>query len=168
MAILMALLVFIPLLMFQIGVLSGLPLIQGYPDLILLAIIAWSLQPAVKTAWQWGVIGGLLMTMVSALPFGVYLVSYLLAVGIARIIRQIVWRIPFLVMMVMTILSTFLSEGLSYGFLQLIGRNLPLQFTVQAIVLPSVLYNLLLALPIYVLIGELAKWIYPTEPLYES
>lgn len=167
MAVLVAFLVFIPFLMIQIGILTNLPLIQGYPDLILLAILAWSLRREVQTAWQWGVIGGLLMTWVSAMPTGVYLLAYLLVVALAILIQKIVWRVPFLTMLVLTIIGTFLTDSLSYLALQLLGRNLSIGYTFSAIFLPSVLYNLLFALPIYALIGELAKWVYPAEPIYE-
>lgn len=168
MAVLMAFLVFIPLLVIQIGILSNLPLLQGYPDLILLAILAWSLRPEVRTAWQWGVIGGLLMTLVSAMPVGVYLIAYLLVVAIAQMTRRMIWRLPFLTMLVMTIIGTFLTEVVSLVVLQLIGRDLPIGFVFGTIFIPSVLYNLILALPIYAVIGELARWVYPVEPIYES
>lgn len=168
MTVLIALLVFIPFLVIQVGILSNLPLLQGYPDLILLAILAWSLRPEVRTAWQWGVIGGLLMTLVSAMPVGVYLIAYLLVVAIARMIRRMIWRLPFLTMLVMTILGTFLTEGVSLVVLQLMGRDLPIRFVFGTIFIPSVLYNLVLALPIYTVIGELARWVYPVEPIYES
>lgn len=168
MAVLMAFLVFIPLLVIQIGILSNLPLLQGYPDLILLAILAWSLRPEVRTAWQWGIIGGLLMILVSAMPVGVYLIAYLLVVFIAQLTRRMVWRLPFLTMLVMTIIGTFLTEGLSLVVLQLLGRDLPIRFFFGTIFIPSVLYNLILALPIYAVIGELARWVYPVEPIYES
>lgn len=168
MAVLMAFLVFIPLLVIQIGILANLPLLQGYPDLILLAILGWSLKAEARTAWQWGVIGGLLTTLVSAMPVGVYLIAYLLVVAIAQMIRRMIWRIPFLTMLVMTILGTFLTEGVSLLVLQLMGRDLPIRFVFGTIFIPSVLYNLILALPIYAVIGELAKWVYPVEPIYES
>jgi len=168
MAILLAFLVFILFLMIQIGILSNLPLLQGYPDLILLAIIAWSLRPEVRTAWQWGVIGGLLMTLVSAMPVGVYLLAYLLVVAMAQLTRRMVWQLPFLTMLVMTILGTFLTDSLSLVVLQLMGRDLSIRFVFGTIFIPSVLYNLILALPIYAFIGELAKWVYPVGPIYES
>lgn len=168
MAVLIAFVVFIPLLMIQIGILANLPLIQGYPDLIMLAILAWSLRREVRTAWQWGLIGGFLMTWVSAMPLGVYLISYLLIVAFAMLVQRVVWRVPFLTMLVMTILGTFLTDSLSHLALQLLGRPLSIGYTFGAIFLPSVLYNLLFAVPIYALIGELAKWIYPMEPSYES
>ncbi|PWH12895.1 MAG: hypothetical protein DDG59_15050 [Anaerolineae bacterium] len=168
MTIFAAFLVLIPLLMIQMGILSNLPLLQGYPDIILLAILAWSLKPEVRTAWQWGIIGGLLMTWVSALPVGVYLLCYLLVVAIAQFIRRVVWRLPFLIMLVMTILGTLLTYSISLLALQLSGRNLSFGVTFGLIFVPSVLYNLLLAVPIYALMGEIAKWLYPVVSTYES
>ncbi len=168
MALFLAFFVFIPCLMIQIGILSNLPLLQGYPDLTLLVLLAWSLRPEVRSAWQWGVIGGLLMTFVSAMPVGVYLLAYLLVVAITQLTRRMVWRLPFLTMLVMTILGTFLTYGLSLIVLEFFGRDVSLGDALWTILIPSVLYNLLLALPVYAVIGELARWIYPVEPIYES
>ncbi len=168
MAILAAFLVFIPLLMIQIGILANLPLIQGYPDLILITILAWSLRREVRTAWHWALIGALLVTWVSAMPFGVYLLAYTSVVGLALLVRRMVWRIPFLSMLVMTIIGTFVTDSISQLALQLSGRPFVIEYTFAAIFLPSVLYNFLFAIPIYALIGELARWLYPLEPLYES
>mgnify|MGYP000371500207 CR=1 FL=1 len=168
MALFLAFFVFIPCLMIQIGILSNLPLLQGYPDLTLLVLLAWSLRPEVRSAWQWGVIGGLLMTFVSAMPVGVYLLAYLLVVAIVQFTRRMVWRLPFLTMLVMTILGTFLTYGLSLIVLEFFGRDVSLGDALWTILIPSVLYNLLLALPVYAVIGELARWIYPVEPIYES
>jgi len=160
MALFLAFFVFIPCLM--------IPLLQGYPDLTLLVLLAWSLRPEVRSAWQWGVIGGLLMTFVSAMPVGVYLLAYLLVVAIVQFTRRMVWRLPFLTMLVMTILGTFLTYGLSLIVLEFFGRDVSLGDALWTILIPSVLYNLLLALPVYAVIGELARWIYPVEPIYES
>ena len=60
------------LLVLQSAIFSQIPLLQGTTDLVLLALVAWSLQRRVRTAWQWGIIGGLLVGFVSAVPFFVY------------------------------------------------------------------------------------------------
>jgi len=76
------------LLMIQLGVFSYIPLLQGTADLVLVALVAWALQKRVRTAWQWAVIGGLMVTYVSGLPVGVYIAGYLAAVGLALLLKQ--------------------------------------------------------------------------------
>ena len=87
----MAILIAVPILSFllilQSAVLSRIPLLGGTTDLVLLAVIAWALNRRVQTAWHWGIIGGLLVSYVSALPFGVILLGYLLAVALALALR---------------------------------------------------------------------------------
>lgn len=153
--------VLVGLLMVQIGVLNNLPLLYGYSDLVLLAIIAWSLQEPVRDAWRWGVIGGLLMTITSAIPLGVYLIAYLMVVGAASVLRRVVWRIPFIAMLVVTLIGTFITLGLSYVSLQIFGISFSLTSSLQLIIIPSAIFNLLFALPVYSMVSEIAKWVYP-------
>ena len=66
----MAVLIAIPIMgvlaILQSSLVSRLPLLQGTPDLVMLAIIAWALQKRVQTAWQWSIIGGLVVSFYSA------------------------------------------------------------------------------------------------------
>ncbi|MGB9641340.1 MAG: hypothetical protein ACPL4H_10540 [Anaerolineales bacterium] len=149
------------LLMFQIGVLNNLPLLHGYSDLVMLTIIAWALQKNVTTAWQWGILGGIMMTIVSALPLGVYLICYLILVGMTLLIKKIVWRIPLISMLLVTVVGTFLVLGSSYTFLRITNIQLPLSYSFREIMLPSALLNVILAIPIYAFMSEVAKWLYP-------
>ncbi len=151
------------LLILQSAVVSRIPLLHGTADLLLLAIIAWSLQKRVETAWQWSIIGGLLVTIVSALPLGVALVGYPLAATFALILRQRVWQVPILAMFISTFVGTLLMHTITLVALRLTGTPLPLREALNLITLPSVLLNLLLAIPVYALIGDLANWLYPEE-----
>lgn len=161
MAIVLAFPVLIGLMMFQIGVLNNMPLLHGYSDLVLLAIIAWALQKKVTTAWQWSLIGGLLATLISAMPLGVYFIAYILVTGIALMIKKIVWRIPFISMLLVTVLGTFIVLGMSYIVLRLANVPLPFGYSFNEILIPSAILNVILALPIYGLISEITKWLYP-------
>jgi len=151
------------LLIFQSAVVSQIPLLHGTADLILLAIIAWALQKRVETALQWSIIGGLLVTIVSALPLGVALIGYPLVAIFALIMRQRVWQVPILAMFIATFIGTLLMHIITLLALRLVGTSLPLREALNLITLPSVLLNLLLAVPVYALIGDLANWLYPEE-----
>ena len=151
------------LLVLQSAVFSQIPLLQGTTDLILLALVAWSLQQRVQTAWQWGIIGGLLVGFVSAVPFVVYVVGYLLTVGLALLLRRRIWQVPLLAMFIATFFGTLVIHLATLVALRVSGTVLPLSASINLIILPSILLNLLLALPFFTLFSDLAKFLYPEE-----
>ena len=164
----MATLIAIPilalLLILQSAILSRFPLLHGTADLVLLATIAWALQKRVRTAWQWGIIGGLMVGVVSALPFGVTLIIYPASVGMALILRQRVWQVPVLAMFIATFFATVLAHLVMMAALRISGTAFTWQQAINVITLPSIILNLLLAIPAYALFTDLSKWLYP-EPL---
>ena len=151
------------LLILQTAIFSQLPLLRGTTDLVMVAIIAWSLQKSVKTAWQWGIIGGLLVSLFTALPFGLPVVGYLLVVGMVLLLRQRVWQVPILAMFVATFLGTLITQALAILVLRFTGTPLAWLESVNMITLPSMLLNLVVAIPAFALLGDLARWLYPEE-----
>ena len=78
--------------MLQSVAVSRLSLLHGTADLPLLAVIAWRFHERVTTAWQWTLIAGLLVSVLSALPFSTFFWAYLLVTAVARIFRRRVWK----------------------------------------------------------------------------
>jgi len=153
----------IVLLIIQSVVISRLPLLHGTADIVLLVLVAWALQEKVKHAWGWALIAGLMVSLVSAMPYFSPLIGYLLIVGIARILQRHVWQMPILAMFVATVGGTLVQNVLYYLALQIHGTPLPLNESLSLIILPSALLNLLLSLPVYALVSDLANWVYPVE-----
>lgn len=151
------------LLIFQSAVVSYFPLLSGTADLILVAVIAWAIQKRVQTAWHWGIIGGLMVGFVSAIPLVVPVVAYLLVIGLALAMRLRVWQAPILAMLVTTFIGTLVVNLASITILRIEGTPIPLLESLNIIVVPSLLLNLLIAIPFYALFGDLAKWLYPEE-----
>ncbi len=149
--------------MLQSAIISRLQLLGGNADLVLLVIVAWALQERVKNAWLWGVIGGLLVSFISAMPFFTPLAGYLLVVIFARLLRSRIWQIPILAMLTVTVVGTFGMHLLNIVALFVNGQALPFQDSLSYVTMPSVLLNILVALPVYVLMADLAKWVYPAE-----
>lgn len=151
------------LIILQSALISRVHLLYGTADLVLLALLAWAVQERVKSAWQWTLIGGVLVSIVSALPFGAALLGYLLATAIALALRRWVWQVPLLAMMAGTFFGTFITHTVSLAALRSVGTLIPILEAFNIVTLPSVLLNLLLAVPIYGLLGDLANWVYPEE-----
>jgi cell shape-determining protein MreD len=150
-------------LMLQSSIISRMMLLSGNADLILLVLAAWALQERVPVAWVWGIVASLLAGMVSGVPWYIYLVGYLIVVGMARLLIHRIWQAPLLAMFAVTLIGTL--ELLMLTFVQRTLFENPLAFgdVFPQIVLPSVLLNLLLAIPVHALIRDLANRLYPAE-----
>lgn len=151
------------LIMLQTAVVSTLPLLHGTADLVLLVLVAWALQERVPSAIEWGAIGGLMVGGISAAPFWVPLFGYLSAVGLARLLRRRVWQTPLLAMFITTIAGSLAIHIFTWAVLRVQGIPLPILDSLNQVVLPATLLNLLLALPVYALVSDLAQSVYPEE-----
>lgn len=146
----------------QSAVISRVYLLSGIADLPLVMLAAWSLQEEVDSAWHWAAATGLLVGFVSGLPLAVPLVGYITIVLLARIFQRRVWQAPLLAMFTITFLGTIIVSGLSLGVLRFAGVPLPISDVLGLLTLPSVLLNMLLAIPVYAVMRDLARWVYPT------
>ena len=151
------------LFMMQIGIFSNMTLLHGTPDVVLVAVIAWALNERVKTGWLWGIAAGLLVGFASALPFVPVLVGYIAITGFARYLQRRVWQAPLLAMFVTTLLGTLIMAGIAILKLNFDGGRVGLQIAISQIVLPTVLLNLMISLPIHYIFIDFADWVYPLE-----
>ena len=146
----------------QSAVVSRVTLLSGIADLPLVMLAAWALQDEVETAWHWAVASGLLVGFVSGIPWFVPTLSYLVVVLIAQLLQRRVWQAPLLAMFVVSFLGTIVINLLSLITLQVSGVPLPIRDTLGLLTLPSVLLNLLLAIPVYAVMRDIARWVYPS------
>lgn len=151
--------------MLQVAIISQITLLNGHADLLLLVLCGWTIQERVQNPWQWLVIGGLLTQFVSALPFGVPLIGYAAAVGVTLFLRRRLWQSPIFGMLLAVFLTSLLNFGIQWFALTLAGSNLPIVTVINNILLPGTLLNLLMAIPVYGWVRDLAEWLYPEELL---
>jgi rod shape-determining protein MreD len=149
--------------MLQTSIVERINLLNGAADLVLLILAAWSLQERVRSAWVWGVVAGLLVGFVSVVPWYVYLVGYLAIVGMARLLAHRVWQAPLLAMFTVTFIGTMVLLMLTYVERSLFEVSLPFNLSFAQIILPSILLNLLLAIPMHAIIRDLTNRLYPAE-----
>lgn len=147
----------------QITIFSRITLISGAPDLILLFLIAWSLQERVKNNWFWAVVAGVLISIGSAMPFYTPLIGYFGVVSISNIFQRKIWRNPLMVMFVVTFLGTFFQHTVYIIGLILSGAPVTWMESLDSVTIPSILLNLIFALPIYAIVNDLAGRLYPLE-----
>ncbi len=150
-------------LMVQSVVVSRLTLLSGCADVLLLLVAAWAVQERVRSAWQWATAAGLFAGFLSALPWPVPLAAYLVVAALGRILTSRLWQAPILVMFLLTLIGTLISQTLAWTVLQFTGRSLPWRDAFHLVILPSALLNLLLAMPAYIFVRDLAALFYPVK-----
>ena len=163
MAVLIAVPIFIVLVILQSAVVSAMPLLHGSADIILLTILAWAVQDRLQTAWLWSVIAGIMVSLVSGLTFGVFIVAYLVVTGITLILRRRIWKAPWLAMLAATFLGTLVVHAFSLISRWLTGNLIQVVTAFNLITLPSLLLNLLLAIPVFYIVGDIASRFNPDE-----
>lgn len=160
---LVGLILFGILAIIQSTIISTIPILQGTTDLILLFIVAWALQDRVDSAWQWCLIGGIFASLYSALPFGAYILAYFICVGFARLLKRRIWKAPFLAMLAAIFISTIVVQSVALISRLIMGVSISLIEVLNLILLPSLLLNLILAIPVFAIMHDVAGWLYPQE-----
>lgn len=151
-------------LILQTTIVSRMNLLSGSADIVLLLVAAWALQENVRGAWAWGVVAGLTVGLVSGVPWYIYLAGYLLVVSFARLLTRRIWQAPLLAMFAVTFFGTILILTMTFAQ-QILFEEVSLAFgdVFSQIILPSLLLNLLLAIPARSLMHDLAEWIQPAD-----
>jgi hypothetical protein len=149
--------------LFQSAILSHISLLSGYADILLVLLAAWALQERVTTAWHWAFLTSILIGFISRLPWPVTVVGYFSVVLMAQVFQRRVWQAPLLAMFAVTFAGTLWMHLLSFLALRLLGSPLPFGDSLGLITLPSLLLNMLIAIPIYAGMRDLARWVYPSE-----
>lgn len=149
--------------MLQLAIVSNLPLLGGTADLILIVLVAWAIQERTKTLWFWTLVGGGLVALVSAMPGMAALLGYMMAILLVRLLTMRVWQVPILTLFIGIVLGTLVQHLFSITALFFDGRPLPFEESMTWVTLPSILLNLILALPVYGLISDLANLVNPKE-----
>jgi cell shape-determining protein MreD len=143
-------------LMLQIGVASNITLLSGTADLILLFLAAWGLQGKSKSIWLWSIIAGVICGLISAMPFYLPLISYLAITGLTQLIRRRVWQTPILVMFLVTFIGTLFQHTIYVFGLRITGEIFSLTNAFNNIAVPSLIINMMVAVPMYAIIQEVA------------
>ena len=145
----------------QSAVISRVYLLSGSADLPLVMLAAWALQDGVDSAWHWAIATGLLVGFISGILWVVPVAGYIAVVILAYLFQRRIWQAPLLAMFSITFIGTIFVSFLTFGVLRFSGVDLPISDVLGLVILPGVLLNMLLAIPVYAVMRDLARWVYP-------
>lgn len=124
-------------------------LLGGGPDLVFLLVLAWSINRDLTENVLWAFVGGICQDLLSAAPTGTSVLGMLIIVfGISGLGSQ-VYRIGPIILIGVVLVGTVIQQVVMMIVLWLAGFSINWLVDLAFIVAPTILYNLLLILPIY-------------------
>lgn len=151
-------------------VIFGVPLTVGLrfddaqPDLVLLIVLAWAVHSTWEEAYWWAVVGGILQDIVTITPTGTSPIALLIVVTAIRFIDDNVFDFNIILLLLATAIGTILHHAIVVGMVALTIGAPDIMLTIQAIVLPALLFNLVLMLPTYWILRRIQKRLPTPQP----
>lgn len=149
--------------MLQMVVFSRIQLLSGSADILLLLLAAWGFLDRRWTAWVWALLAGGIAALTNAMPFYAPLIAYGLVMGMAKVLQRRFWQSPLLAVFMVTFIGTLAQHLIYLVVLQFSGVNIGIETGLSRVTFPSVILNMLFALPVYLLARDLAWVVYPEE-----
>lgn len=123
------------------------------PDVILMLVVVWTLLAGFEDAVLWALTGGILADILSGTPTGatalaLVIVSFAVSTFPGQVSKNN-WFLPPLVI----VGATLLYHGTLMIVLRLTGTDVAFFYAITQISLPSAVYNLVLVLPLFRVVG---------------
>jgi rod shape-determining protein MreD len=163
MAILLSFPILALLAVLQSSIVNDLTFLDGRPDLVLLAVIAWAVIGRHTESMILGLIGGLFLDLLSGFPLGVTAINLILVTFLVSFSEGRFWESHFLMPLGVALLSSIVFYVFGLAVAWILGQSLdPIQALIRTI-LPGTFLNLILILPATQLARGLDRAIRPPE-----
>lgn len=132
-----------------------------HPDLVLVAVISWSVLRGAPEGLVWAVVGGLCLNLFSSGPFGLIIAPLAIVCLLARLGYSRVYGAHIALPLFLTFPLSVVFY-LSYALLlSLTGRPLAWSATLVQIILPASLLNIVAMLVLFPLLRRLHRRVSP-------
>jgi rod shape-determining protein MreD len=132
-------------------------LLGGGPDLVFLIVLAWSVNINLEGGITWAFVGGILQDLFSAAPTGTSAVGLIMLVFAVNQLARQVQRVGVVLLLGLSLAGTLFQQIMMILLLGLFGFNVDLIGDLNDVVLPTMLYNLVLILPVYWFIRRIQR-----------
>ncbi len=133
----------------QSTVLPGLALLNGRIDLVLLLAVSWTLAGDWQGGALWGFIGGIWLDLLSGGPMGVSSLALVSMSFLASLSEGRVWRSNVILPLGTALLTSLLYHLILAVATTLWGAAVGWDSLFRDTILPALLLNALLAVPVY-------------------
>jgi len=147
--------------MLQLSIVSQVKILSGNADILLLYLIAWCMYDRSKHLWLLVFVMAGLVSSVSAVPAVILMVVYFFVFAVSRMFQKRLMQSPLLGVIVITFAASLLQIVLNLANLFISGVEFNLSTALFEVAFPSLLLNMLLAIPIHAIVREIAQYAFP-------
>ncbi len=149
--------------MLQMAIFSQFKIQAGKADLLLLVIVALGLQPEISKIdnMLFSILAGLIIGFISAEPFWITVAVYAAAVYFSLFLKERLPQIPLVSMFFASLVFMFIHLAFQAVYYQFLGFRIEFQSSFQTLILPSMMINIIATLPVYFVVSEIRRLVYP-------
>ena len=140
------------LALLQTTVMPRITVLGVHPDLVLMAVVAWSVLRGSKEGMVWAAIGGVVMDLFSAAPFGISTLTLLIIGFVSGLGQASFFRIDLLIPIAVIVPATLVYQLCIAGMLSLLTGAAGWGTRLGQVILPTILVNSVGMIFVYVLV----------------
>lgn len=129
------------LALLQTTVMPRITVLGVHPDLVLMAVVAWSVLRGSREGMVWALIGGIVMDLFSAAPFGISTLTLLIISFASGLGQASFFRIDLLVPIMVIVPATLVYQLCLAGLLSLLTGAAGWGTRLGQVILPTILVN---------------------------
>lgn len=150
--------------MLQMAIFSQFKIQSGTADLLILVVVALGLQPEIKKTdnFLFAILAGLIIGFISAEPFWIVMGAYLAALYFSFFLKERLPQIPIVSMFFCSVIFMFIHLSFQAFYYQFLGFQIDFQTSFQNIILPSLMFNIIATLPVYFIVSEVRRMVFPS------
>ena len=125
---------------------------RGQLNLVMLLVLSWSIRSDLTGGFIWAFVGGILIDLFSIFPLGTTSAALSVIVYMVNGVTRQLYRVRIFTILAMTLMATIFFYTYTYFALLLGGHTYDIIMQVRLVLIPTILYNLVAILPVYVLV----------------
>lgn len=145
----------------QSTVLGTFRLLDGAPDLVLLAVVGWAQTGRTREALVFALWGGLSLDLLSGAPFGMTAIGLIVVAFLVSLLEGRFWEANFLLPLGVMVAATVIYHANFLLAAAVTGRPVDLDLAISRVFLPSAILDVLLALPAAQLALRIHETLFP-------
>jgi len=153
------------LLSFQIGGLSKITILNGFGDILIVWLAAWVILEKNRQGWVWFLVAALFSIFISGMPWYANAMGFTLLFSLGAFVKKRLWQSPLLSFYLVLTIGSLLFYFVSLFSVQTSNVPLILKESMTSIIMPSLLINLIMSFPVYLIVKDLVYWLHPQEDI---